>query len=497
MGGSSGSSTTNQSSVQQQQLPPWVNQAAEQNYAFAQNVANRPLQQYQGQQVADVGNQMQQAWDLAANSGNAGGPQYQEAEAGYLGNLGSAAPTVTPQTVAGTNLQPYMNPYTQSVINTTLPLMQQQLNLAKQGIGDQATQANAFGGSRQGVEAGVADSQGALNMANMAAGLNQANFGQAQTAATGDVTRDLTAQQSNQAANLTQEQVGNQAASGLTALGQQAQTNQARQFSELTTAGALEQQQAQNEINANMNQYNQAWNYPTTQMSTLLSALGMTPYGQTSVGQSSGTTTTNYTPDLAMTALGGLQTLGGLFSAPAGGTSAISGLLALSDSDLKTDIARVDTHPSGLPIYSYRYKGDPKSYPKVVGPMAEDVMKVAPHAVRPMGAGGRLGVDMGALDATMRPVTAPPATPAPMMGAARGLAGIMPRINPPGLPPSPTSGGPTGTPRGAPMGGGPIPGGLAGGGPMGTIGALGSTLRPPRVRRPGMPGMARGALVGL
>ena len=42
MGGSGTTQTTNQ--VSQTQLPPWVNQAAQQNYAFAQDVANRPLQ---------------------------------------------------------------------------------------------------------------------------------------------------------------------------------------------------------------------------------------------------------------------------------------------------------------------------------------------------------------------------------------------------------------------------------------------------------------------
>ena len=54
-------------------------------------------------------------------------------------------------------------------------------------------------------------------------------------------------------------------------------------------------------------------------------------------------------------------------------------------------------------MYSYRYKGDPKSYPKVAGPMAEDVMQVAPHAVRTMGVHAPTGqaihgVDMNALD---------------------------------------------------------------------------------------------------
>ena len=44
-----------------------------------------------------------------------------------------------------------------------------------------------------------------------------------------------------------------------------------------------------------------------------------------------------------------------------------------SDRRLKThDITRVGSK-MGVPIHAYRYKGDPKSYPKVVGPMAEDV----------------------------------------------------------------------------------------------------------------------------
>ena len=47
---------------------------------------------------------------------------------------------------------------------------------------------------------------------------------------------------------------------------------------------------------------------------------------------------------------------------------------AFSDRRAKTDIAKLGRDPlSGLPMYAYRYKGDPKTYPKVVGPMAQDV----------------------------------------------------------------------------------------------------------------------------
>ena len=198
--GSSGSTDTSsqQQNISQTQLPPWINQAAQQNYALAQNIAERPLTQYQGQQVADVGPQTQQAWNLAASSGGAGADQYNASQAAYLTAAGTPATQVTPQSLASTNLQPYMNPFTQNVINSTLPLMQQQNALSQNQAANAANSANAFGGSRQGVQQGVAQAQGALNIGQMASQLNQANFNQAQTAATGDISRDLTAQQGNQ-----------------------------------------------------------------------------------------------------------------------------------------------------------------------------------------------------------------------------------------------------------------------------------------------------------
>lgn len=64
----------------------------------------------------------------------------------------------------------------------------------------------------------------------------------------------------------------------------------------------------------------------------------------------------------------------------------IAGLGLLSDREDKTDVKRLGTHHgTGLPMYAYRYKTDPKSYPKTVGPMAQDVAKKFPHMVTRMG----------------------------------------------------------------------------------------------------------------
>ena len=555
-----GSGSTNTNSQQQQisqvSLPPWINQAAQQNYALAQNVAAQPLTQYQGQQVADVGPQMQQGWNLAATSGGAGADQYNASQAGYLTALGQtpqqitaaqsalaspvkaatsalAAPTVAQQAglsqLSGQNLSAYMNPYTQSVINNTLPLMQQQNALNQNQIQNAANSANAFGGSRQGIQQGVAQAQGALNIGQMAAQLNQANFQQAQQAGEYDVGQanqmgqfnanqantvgmynqgqanqmgqfnagqqnsvglanmnaanqmgqfnagaQNTAAAQNQAAGLQQGTLDVNAASGLANLGTAAQNNQRQQFLELSTAGAQEQQQAQNQITAQMNQFQQANQYPLQQFGILQSALGQTPYGSTTMGSSTGQSQTTTTPSLAADVTGGLQSLGGMF----GSGGPLAGLLSGSDSHLKTDITKVGVHqPTGLPLYSYRYKGDPKSFPKVTGPMAEDAMQVAPHAVHTLGVhppSGQMlhGVDMNAL----------------------GMAGPMPQG---GLPP----GGPAIRPQRMPGAGGGfatrVPGPLASAAPTGLSGAMGASMRPQKMRpKATMPRVA-GAMGGF
>lgn len=476
---------TTQSTQQQNttQLPPWINDAAQQDLAQAQNIAAQPLQQYQGQMVADVGPQMQQAWNTAAAGGNAGQDQYNAAQAGYLGVMGQTPQNVTAGQLSSTNLQPYMNPYTQSVINSTLPVMQQNLALSQNQNQNQANSANAFGGSRQAVQQGVTQAQGAQGMAQMAAQLNQANFGQAQTAAQSDIGTNLQAQMANQSAQQNQAGLNNQAAAGLSQLGTAAQQGQLQNFGEQVTAGSLEQQQAQNQINAQMQKFQQAWAYPTQQLGVEQSALGMTPYGQSQTG--TGQTVTQTSPDYAMSALGGLGMLGGLFSAPAGGTSAASGLGSLFGSDrrMKTDIAKVGVHkPTKLPIYAYRYKGDPKSYPKVVGPMAEDVGKTfGPGSTAQIpGSGGKMAVHpaiMGALG-----MAGSGATPGGGMTPGANLMPARPR----GVSlPTPNLGAIASGPLSPPV-------------PMNGVGALGANMgaaRGPTARRPRMP-QIRGALGG-
>ena len=356
---SSGTSTQSTQSQSVNQIPQWVTQAGQQNYSFAQNVANQPLTQYQGQMVADVSPQTQQAWNLAAQSGNIGQDQFAGANAGYLNSLGQNIQGVTDpgnagnvraSTIAGSNLSPYLNPYTQNVIDTTMPIYQQALGTQQVGNQNQASGANAFGGSRMGVQQGVTQAQGAQGMAQMAQQLNQANYQQAQTAAGTDAaTRNqiATTNQANQQANLNRNlaaQTTNQnaaqqkinsdilASQGMTNLGTAMGQQNAANYTMLSQAGAGEQSQAQDQINAQMAKFQQANSYPQQQLATLLSALGMTPHDTATTGTSDTQTTTP--TNWGALALGGLQDLSGFFKASKGTSKVpkVPGALANVDS---------------------------------------------------------------------------------------------------------------------------------------------------------------------
>lgn len=393
-----GSSTTNTqgSSESTNEIPQWVQNAGQQNYGLAQQVANQPLQQFQGQMVADVSPQTQQSWNLAANSGNVGQDAQNAAQAGYLNTLSQTPGAINPAQLSSTNLSGYENPYTSSVIQQTLPLMQQANALQQNQIQDQASAANAYGGSRMGVQQGVAQAQGALNEGQMAASLNQANYAQAQQGAQFDVGQQNAAAAANQQAGLSQEGLVNQASQGLGNLGIQQMQNNIANYGMLTSAGGEEQTQAQNDINTQIAQFQQANQYPQQQLGIMESALGMTPYNTGTSGTSASTSTTTQS-NPAATALGGLQMLGGLFGANGmfGASGAFGGQ---SDRKFKTDIKKIGMS-HGIPIHAYRYKGDPKSYPKVVGPMAEDVEKKFPGSTAPIpGGGGKMMVHPGVMN---------------------------------------------------------------------------------------------------
>lgn len=79
--------------------------------------------------------------------------------------------------------------------------------------------------------------------------------------------------------------------------------------------------------------------------------------------------------------------LGGAGMAGGGMTGAGLGALMFSDARLKEDAERIGETDEGIPIYKWRYKGDPQMH---VGPMAQDVERVKPEAVLTHSSGYKL-----------------------------------------------------------------------------------------------------------
>jgi len=146
----------------------------------------------------------------------------------------------------------------------------------------------------------------------------------------------------------------------------------------LQSAGNTIQGQQQQDINAAMQKWAYNQNLPNQQLAT---------YDQAIAGAPGGTTTSQqpyYNPSPLSQILGGLTAGAGLFS-------------MFSDERLKTDIKRVGKLDSGLPIYTYRYKGalgdlDPGLH---LGVMAAEAEKKFPAAVGKFG--GYRVVDYGGL----------------------------------------------------------------------------------------------------
>ena len=85
----------------------------------------------------------------------------------------------------------FMSPYQQEVIDTTLSEFDRQQSIADTARRDQAIQAGAYGGGREGVLAAEAAKGAQMNRANLQANLLAQGFQQAQAAA----AQDLAAQQ--------------------------------------------------------------------------------------------------------------------------------------------------------------------------------------------------------------------------------------------------------------------------------------------------------------
>jgi len=343
MGGSAPAHTTQTTEVK---LPAWVDQASQSNYKLATQLANRkyvanPFEKGPNAGVATPSDMTTSGYDMLKAGAGSEAPWYGEAKGLYDKSAGPFDPSG------------YLNPYTDEVETRAIDNANRALTGQLSMADDAATKAGAFGGSAAGIQKGILGAEGARGIGDLSAGLRKEGYDTA-------------------VANMFTDRAGmRDAAAGITSTADARQRARMGDVSALLGAGSQEQRQRQAVLDAKKARWEQARNNPLEGLNLKLSALGMSPYGKTETMEKE-STAEKQGMDFG-TIFGGLMQF-------------LPMMMGMSDRRAKTDIKRVGKAKStGLPLYSYRYKGQRKDSPKVIGPMAQDIEKKFPGVVKEVG----------------------------------------------------------------------------------------------------------------
>lgn len=265
---------------------------------------------------------------------------YQQSAGAY-----NAALAGTGAAAAGPNIGRFMNPYTNMVTGQTLQDLERQRQMAINTTGQQAQQAGAFGGSRQGVAEALTNEAFARQGAQTFGNLQQQGFNTALGAA----------QQQQQLGLQAAGQMGNLANLGF-GFGQQIGQQQAQQ-------GMQQQAVQQALIDAARSQFGAYSAQPGQSQQYLGQAIGVSPVPQTQ--------TTSRQP--------------GLFDYLTLMATAASGTNFASDPRLKTNVQHKGQF-GGVNLYRWDWNDEGK---RVAGPdqptfgvMADELQKTHPQHVK-------------------------------------------------------------------------------------------------------------------
>jgi len=133
--------------------PRWLKRGARHTWDFSKNLANQQFSPYGGERVAGFSPDTMAAFDMFR--GGASANPYAAAQAGAQGFMGYQPQQLQTQynapQFAGSDLSPYMNPYTNEVIDRSMADIERSRQMADSSMNAQAAAAGAFGGSRHGV----------------------------------------------------------------------------------------------------------------------------------------------------------------------------------------------------------------------------------------------------------------------------------------------------------------------------------------------------------
>jgi hypothetical protein len=353
--GGGGTQTTTQNTSTN--YAPWTQTAGENAYKYASGMTN-PFLQVPGYGVAGFNPDQKQAFDLAR----------QMAQGAFTGTA-TAVPTGAKMTAANStaaqlganDFQAFLNPFIDGVVNSAANKARGELKRTEADIGAKYAAAGAFGGGREALARGQAKKDFDENLQATTAQLLAQGFDTATANAMANT--QLRQQTSENNANRQQDANSANLNYGL----------QAAQLQEAMRNGQVDRQNTALQQLLGMGNQQQlfaqsALDIPWTNLQRLL---GATPQVYNTSGTQTGTQPDNRP--------GAFQQILGA------GTSLLGSWLA-SDETMKTDIQKMGRDPeTGEMLYAYRYKDDPKTYPKVVGPMAQDLEREKPGSTKRVG----------------------------------------------------------------------------------------------------------------
>lgn len=374
MSGGGTQTTTEQSSTT---YPQWTQDAGQSTWQTGAGMLENFLRNPQ-YAIAGQNSDQMKAYDLSRDIARTA---FTNSPVTVNGNPNLTAFNASAAQVTPGGIQGMMNPYMENVQKVTMDNLRRAHLDNDASIAAKYAAGSAMGGSGAALARGQAARAYYEQVGNTSAALQAAAYDKAMAAALANSQMQQQANLTNAGAENTMRTTGADYGIKAAQLTDQFRTNnQARQESArqaILQGGNQQQQFGQT-----------ALDIPWTALERLF---GLTPKQLNSQTISQKESPDNSASPL-QTIIGAGTTL--LGSKVAGGGTILSSLMGLSDEREKTNIKKVGKDPeTGLMLYSYDYKDDVEAARKSgkpmpmkrVGPMAQDIEKLDPRAVREVG----------------------------------------------------------------------------------------------------------------
>ena len=271
----------------------------------AKTQSNQGYTTYNNPRLANFSGDTNAAFDMVRNQATAGVPgAVGDAQQTAGGLAGYQSGNITTGSIPDMNVNAYMNPYINNVLDVQKQRATQSFAEQQAGRNDAAIKAGAFGGNRRFVQDSLAQRDNNQQMQQMEAeGLSSA-YDRATGLYTSDQSRSLQAQMANEDARRMGAGLGLDAAKAQVDFAQQGQNMNTQNIEALSNVGAKTQQRTQAGLDLAYQDFNNQRDWGKNQLATYASLI----YGAPNA-PSSTTSTTQPAPDF-LSQLVGLGTTG-------------------------------------------------------------------------------------------------------------------------------------------------------------------------------------------